>query len=160
MAKTKGTKEVSPLDEVTMVKKRVRSWTNKDKSQSFETNELNSMCIPQQSLTIREIMANHTEGIPPPMRDPLYQYVDLESVQEGFLNTDFSKMDKVDRLVLAKKVEQKIKELKEEASTRQELIDKKKADAEFNAAVAKKVEEAAKQGEKAPEGPKTAAKGT
>ena len=93
--------------------KRCMNWNTYNESRSFEKTKGNSMTIPDEAPTVRQIMNNHTRGVPPSMRDPLYQFVDLDGIKvDDQGETDFAKMDIQDQLEYARRVENEIEAIR------------------------------------------------
>lgn len=92
---------------------------------NYEVNDLPSMTVPDQSMTVREMIDRHVRGIPfEAGKVPVYNGDD-----DFFDGQDFSKMELTDRMDLLEAQKQQVKDLSTNLTKQQRKAAKKAAEA-------------------------------
>lgn len=94
--------------------KKVRTWFNHEPTKG-EVNNQPSLTVPDQTMSMREIMLRYASGLPISGNNAEPQYDDLDSPYAGLnLNT----LDLSERYDLADEVQREYEELQEEIKTK------------------------------------------
>ncbi len=101
--------------------------TFKSKDWKGEKNNSPSETIPDQALSLHELLQRHTRGQEIPMRSPQYEFeeLELEQLEEGIVEP--LKMDKLEQLDYGKALKKGILELTDKVN---QLFKKRQEDLE------------------------------
>lgn len=102
-----------------------QTWNNyRQKKSLMEKPKGNSLTIPDQSMSIKQLLLRHTRGQEIPIHDPSYQYEENVEFSDTLDLPDLDKLDPFEKMELADQMKDIVKETKKSIKQRVERVNK------------------------------------